>query len=343
VRIPFEILLLTSGAGALQSAFFGVYLFSTSLKKGRNLANVLLALLLIAFAVRIFKSLVYFFADGHQVPNVVMNLGFGANLAIFPLLLLYLRSFFDPQYRFDWRKHSFHFIPAVAVILLSGIIGSNFWMQQNGYAISLWSAAVYLPFCVYEIYKHIRQLSGTQKTWVISITVGITVVWTGYLANFIFGLVSYITAPVSFSFLVYFLTYIGLKKSDIFVQKERYQNSAYSDQQIDRCFEEWQALLETSKPYRDPSLTLPKAADLLHVASNLLSETINKRAKHTFPDYINSLRIRDARVLLKDPAYHNKKIATIAYETGFNSLSVFNAAFKKHTDMTPSAYRKTTR
>jgi AraC-like DNA-binding protein len=301
---------------------------------------MLLASLLIAFAIRIFKSMVYFFAEGHEVPDVVMNFGFGANLAIFPLLLLYLRSFFDHQYRFDWRKHSFHFVPSFVVVVLSGIIPSYFWMQQNGYAISLWSAALYLPFCIYTIYKNVKNINGPQRVWVIGITLGVTLVWTGYLANFIFGLVSYITAPVSFSFVIYFLTFVALRKSDIFVQKERYQNSAYSDHQIDKCFEEWQALVEASKPYRDASLTLPKAAEFLQVAPNLLSETINKRMKLTFPDYINSLRIRDARLLLKDPAYQNKKIAVIAYETGFNSLSVFNAAFRRHTDTTPSAYRK---
>ena len=33
------------------------------------------------------------------------------------------------------------------------------------------------------------------------------------------------------------------------------------------------------------------------------------------------------------------KIAAIAYECGFNSLSAFNQAFKSQTDFTPSQYR----
>lgn len=331
---------MTSGVGAIQSAFMGFYLISVSLKKKKNLANILLALLLVVFAIRIFKSLVYFFSDSHYVPNVIMNFGFGANLAIYPLLWLYLRSFFDPQFRFEWRKHIIHFIPAAVVMAFSAIIPSYFWMAQNGYEISLWSPVLYLPFCVYDIVKNFRKLTTSQRVWVIGLTLGITLVWTGYLANFVFGAVSYITAPVSFSFVVYFLTYVGLKKSDIFVHKERYEHSAYNDVQVDRCFEAWAALVEATRPHRDATLTLPKAADLLNVTPNLLSETINRRTRQTFPDYINSLRIRDARVLLKDPAYQNKKIAAIAYEAGFNSLSVFNAAFKKHTSITPSVFRK---
>jgi AraC-like DNA-binding protein len=338
MRIPLEILLLTSGAGALQSAFFSIYLFS--IRKGRTLANILLALLLLAFTVRIFKSMVYYFSDGHQVPNMIMNFGFGANLAIFPLLLLYLNSFFNPQYRYDWLKHSFHFIPALVAIVFSGIIPPRFWMQQDAYAISLWSGVLYLPFCIYAIWRNFRSVGSTQKMWVISLTVGITVVWMGYLTNFIFGLVSYITAPVSFSVLMYVLSYIGLRRTDIFMPKERYQNSAYTDHQIGKCFEGLLTLLENDPVYKDPAVTLPKVADLLSVTPNLLSETINKRNKQSFPDYINSLRIRDARVLLSDAANNNLKIAAIAYETGFNSISVFNAAFKKHSGVTPSAYRK---
>ncbi len=215
--IPLEILLLTSGAGALQSAFFSIYLFSV--RKVRSLANILLSILLLAFAIRIFKSLVYYFSDGHEVPYVIMNAGFGANMAIFPLLLLYLNSFFNPQYRYDWLKHSVHFIPSALVLAFSSSIPPRFWMHQYGYALSLWAGVVYLPFCIHIVSRHFRHVTNSQRMWVICLVLGITLVWMSYLANFIFGLVSYITAPISFSVLIYFLSYVGLK-TDIFVSKE---------------------------------------------------------------------------------------------------------------------------
>lgn len=223
MRVPFEILLLTSGAGALQSAFFGIYLFS--MRKGRSLANILLALLLLAFAVRTIKSLVYYFSEGHQVSTVVMNCGFGANLAIFPLLLLYLNSFFRKEYRFKWLRDLPHLVPALLVILLCPVLTPDFWMQQHGYAISLWSAAFYLPFCFQVICKNFQNVNNTQRVWVLSLTLGVILVWSGYMANYIFGLVSYIVAPVLFSFLIYFLSYLGLRKNEIFVQRDRYRNS----------------------------------------------------------------------------------------------------------------------
>jgi AraC-like DNA-binding protein len=334
--IPLEILLLTSGAGALQSAFISIYLFSVH--KVRNLANILLSILLLAFAIRIFKSLVYYFSDGHEVPYMIMNFGFGANMAIFPLLMLYLNSFFNPQYRYSWLKHSAHFIPSALVLVFSNTIPPRFWMHQYGYALSLWAGVVYLPFCVHIISRNFRHINNSQRMWAVSLVLGITLVWMGYLANFVFGLVSYIAAPMLFSGLIYFLSYIGLK-ADIFVSKERYQKSAYTDQQIEKCFETL-AKIKENQLYKNPAITLAKAADLLTVAPNLLSETINRRTQQTFPDYINCLRICDAKEWLKDPTYNNQKIAAIAYDAGFNTISVFNTAFKKHTGLTPSAFRK---
>jgi hypothetical protein len=41
MTIPTEILVLTSGIGAVQSALFSVYLFTV--RKGRQLTNILLA------------------------------------------------------------------------------------------------------------------------------------------------------------------------------------------------------------------------------------------------------------------------------------------------------------
>ncbi|MCF0075000.1 helix-turn-helix transcriptional regulator [Dyadobacter sp. CY261] len=338
MSVPFEILLLMSGAGALQSALFSLYLFT--LRKSRNLATILLGLLLLAFAIKMLKSVVYYFSEHHQVSTILMNWGFGANLAIYPLLYLYLNSFFDKAYRINGWKHFLHFIPTIIVIVLSPFISDYFWMKQQGYAISLWTAAFYIPVCLRVIYKHYHKINRAQKIWVLSLTLGITVVWVGYFTNYMLGLVNYITGPVSFSFLMYFLTYLSLKRTEVVIPCERYKNSAYTNPQIDDCYTKLQALLIHQQPHRDAAMTLPKMASLLNVTPHLLSETINSRAQQTFPDYINSFRIEQAQRLLQDPAYDNKKITEIAYETGYNSISAFNAAFKKNTHMTPSAFRK---
>ncbi|MGH9877827.1 MAG: helix-turn-helix domain-containing protein [Nitrososphaerales archaeon] len=50
--------------------------------------------------------------------------------------------------------------------------------------------------------------------------------------------------------------------------------------------------------------------------------------------------MEEAKKRLLDPAYQHLTILAIAYEVGFSSKSVFNAAFKKHANMTPSQFKK---
>ncbi len=57
----------------------------------------------------------------------------------------------------------------------------------------------------------------------------------------------------------------------------------------------------------------------------------------SLPDYINELRITMAKELLTSTS---ESIVTIAFKTGFESLSTFNRAFHKICNTTPTAYRK---
>jgi AraC-like DNA-binding protein len=52
-------------------------------------------------------------------------------------------------------------------------------------------------------------------------------------------------------------------------------------------------------------------------------------------------RLRRAWRLLSDPQSPDRKIATIAYDCGFNDLSHFNRAFRRRFGETPTAARTT--
>jgi AraC-like DNA-binding protein len=304
------------------------------------MANIFLAVLLVVFAARIIKSVGYYFADDHRIPDLLMNIGFGTNLAIFPLLWLYLNAFLNIEYQFDWRRDLLHLIPALTMLSLSGHLTDYFWISQNGYFVSLIFMLAYIPFCAYLVIKHFKSLGAGQRVWVLSLLAGVTMVWLSYLLNFVWGVVPYITGPVLFSFLVYYLTIIGLKQSSLFTKSVKYQQSAFAEHQIELCYQKLMEWLSEHKPFQDSSLTLPKMAGQLNVSNNLLSETINRKTHCNFPDFINSYRVREARALLENPEFEHQKIASIAFDVGFNSLSVFNAAFKKFTAETPSTYRK---
>ncbi|MFO7658659.1 MAG: helix-turn-helix transcriptional regulator [Bacteroidales bacterium] len=97
--------------------------------------------------------------------------------------------------------------------------------------------------------------------------------------------------------------------------------------------------MEHAKLYIDSEITLPKVAEKINVRTYKLSHVINQRTNMTFNEYINTFRIKDIKKALKLKDYKEDKIASIAFDYGFNSLSVFNTAFKKFTGYTPSQFR----
>ncbi|MBL0027284.1 MAG: AraC family transcriptional regulator [Saprospiraceae bacterium] len=54
------------------------------------------------------------------------------------------------------------------------------------------------------------------------------------------------------------------------------------------------------------------------------------------------IEFRKLLLWLSSDKYNYLKISAIAFECGFNSLSVFNQVFKKQFHMTPSEYRNHT-
>jgi AraC-like DNA-binding protein len=98
--------------------------------------------------------------------------------------------------------------------------------------------------------------------------------------------------------------------------------------------------MKTDKPYLDPQLTIDELASAINCSRHHLSQAMNERLSHTFYDYINQYRVAEAKALLADPARASHKIAAIAFDAGFNSISTFNDVFKKIAGQTPTQYRK---
>jgi AraC-like DNA-binding protein len=98
-------------------------------------------------------------------------------------------------------------------------------------------------------------------------------------------------------------------------------------------------LMEIEKPYRNPEITLSKLSELLSIPSYHLSQIINDKKNMNFNEFINSYRINEAIEIL-NRNNSPKNTMDIAFSVGFNSKSAFYAAFKKHTHMTPTKFRK---
>ena len=76
----------------------------------------------------------------------------------------------------------------------------------------------------------------------------------------------------------------------------------------------------------------------LNVNSRHLSQVINELLDQNFYDLINKYRVEEVKKYIKKNP--GKNISEMMYEAGFNSKAAFNNAFKKHTGMTPTEYRR---
>lgn len=99
--------------------------------------------------------------------------------------------------------------------------------------------------------------------------------------------------------------------------------------------------MEEVQPYLNPALTIQDISDAIEIPVRELSLLINHQLNQHFYDFVNSYRIEHAKKLLKDSSKVKWTVLEILYESGFNSKSSFNTAFKKYTGTTPTSYRKT--
>lgn len=131
-----------------------------------------------------------------------------------------------------------------------------------------------------------------------------------------------------------------LPKLVVYRPAKKYSNSGLSEEDITTIRAVLQKVMTEQKPYLRPELTINDLAALVKCNRHHLSQVLNEALKQSFYDYVNHYRVEEAKQLLLEPAKEEFKIASIAYDAGFNSLSTFNDVFKRVTGYTPSQFRK---
>jgi AraC-like DNA-binding protein len=100
-------------------------------------------------------------------------------------------------------------------------------------------------------------------------------------------------------------------------------------------------LIDHDKVYREPDLSIASLARKLDIPEYRLRRLINEQLGHrNFSAFINGYRLMEVETALGDPAQADVPILTIALDAGFGSIGPFNRAFKAHTGLTPSEYRR---
>ncbi len=111
-----------------------------------------------------------------------------------------------------------------------------------------------------------------------------------------------------------------------------------TDAEADMVLEILSKGMKDEKWFRNPFLSLRELADNVNISSNQLSWLLNERVGQNFNEYINNFRLESFKEKALDPANSHLTLIALAYESGFNSKSVFNTFFKKNEGMTPKAW-----
>jgi AraC-like DNA-binding protein len=100
-------------------------------------------------------------------------------------------------------------------------------------------------------------------------------------------------------------------------------------------------LMKNNKIYRQEGLSIAVLSAKLSVPEYRLRRLINQKLGHrNFSAFVNGYRLSEAMAALGDPSQSSVPVLTIALDTGFGSIGPFNRAFKAHTGMTPTEYRR---
>jgi YesN/AraC family two-component response regulator len=89
--------------------------------------------------------------------------------------------------------------------------------------------------------------------------------------------------------------------------------------------------------YADNQLSVESVETNLNLAKNKLSETLREESNLSFKQYLNAIRILEAKRLL---SVTNLSISEIAYEVGYSNISHFNRVFKSLENCSPSVFKE---
>ena len=342
------ILVILSSAGLLHGILFALYLIAGEKKK--TISNRLLGLILIFMAFRIGKSVLLYF--GNDLEPVFIFIGLAFLLVIGPLLKWYVLSMIQPGFQLHRRSTAIEFIP-FGLFFVASLFVTKQWFESSEWVVPIFSAGlifIYLHLAFYILmswrsFKKVEKNKLSQQTqtrsqtavlqWIRFVLLGNMMIWISYVLNILDDTVPYVVGPIMYSVVIYNLSFkaFKLKATDM-------DGSVFETSNNESLFTSIEKLILEEKMYLDSDLTLSKLSNQMGSSKQQISAAVNEYARRNFNDYINYFRIQDAKQLLEDGQSDKYTISSIAFDTGFSSLSSFNGAFKKFEGVTPSVYRK---
>ncbi len=120
------------------------------------------------------------------------------------------------------------------------------------------------------------------------------------------------------------------KNDKIIISYDRVEIEDENDTDVHRIVE------YIASHYSNPDFSVEQLAKGAGVSTSRIPTLLKKQYSMNFKQYLNTIRITEAKRLLLETDH---QIVTIAHSVGYNNIPHFNRTFKQVTDLSPKQYR----
>lgn len=327
----------------------------------RKIKNLIFSGLLFAFCL----DNAYFFlyhSNSFSAHPYISAICFSGIFLIGPMIFLFSQVSLNPEFRFS-KKSFLHFVPFLISIIFSILsvyyLGVAYDTQKFGFFINKTFAvqgilgaisyAGYLTAAGFTSILYLRKHSIdfikepliVLSLLLIFVFILLFLIDAISLATDKYSFLQYSSYILSACILIIFIAntvFPGFKTvAENIIEKSNARKSYLQRTDLIGLKEKIEKLTNEGV-YLDSRLTLQKFAGLSGVTPHQLSEFINNHYNKNFASFINEYRIKKAKELLLSPDRYT--VIAAAYDSGFNSKSAFNAAFRKSENMSPGEFRR---
>ena len=368
----FDVLDLVLFLGISQGLFLAI---TIQLVHNRNAAaNRVLSIILLIAAFMLLGRVIYF-----NLSNaLLLRIANFADIVIYifgPLVYVYVRrlTFKEaPAFRLPWYPYAPALFPAIffswmlfytpeefGLLVKNGTVNLNV-IYKTMVGTALFSNFYYCfrSYQVVRLYQkeeknnlsYVQQVTSFLYVFLLAIGVFLFIWLLSYINSYfdIFNLsfISYDMIWVSIPIFVYVVGFYSLKQPEIFrvslkkVTNKKVHKGRLEGTVLEKLKEELEHLMVQEKIYLDNNLTLRDLSEKLETSPNNVSWLLNNIHNCSFYDYVNQYRVKTFIEKVQKGEHQRHTLLALSLDSGFNSKSTFNKAFKTEMNDTPTNYIK---
>jgi AraC-like DNA-binding protein len=208
-------------------------------------------------------------------------------------------------------------------IPFSQLVTPEWWYQKNNITFKNVSAVDFSKVTSIQI-----ESGSTAKLGVIDTLTISGLYLTRHPSNYAIALVTLLLATA-----IGYAVFRGMprnKKNPIIITYDKKDIQSYQDIDAQRISE------YLAKHFSEPEISIGSVGSALGLSQKKMAKVMNDEFKMSFKQYITSIRIHEAKRLLKET---DRLVIDIALKVGFNNISHFNRVFKTLTLVSPLEFR----